>query len=87
MNNYTVQQQNIIDGLKTHGWRYLMGLSNNELKTLANYSGRTAWTIKYRDFASAGVMPPAATITALSMLTGIEREVFTQMGNDPRTSD
>lgn len=87
MDNYTVQQQKIIDGLRADGWRYLADLSRNDLKILADYLGTTAWTIKYRHFASADIMPPAATITALSMLTGINRNVFIAMGNDPRQYD
>lgn len=81
---YTNQQQSIINGLKREGWCYLRGLGNNEVRLLAKYSGRHANTIKYRDFAEAAVMPPAATITALSLLTGIERDVFIAMGDDPR---
>lgn len=81
---YTLQQQNIIDGIRRNGWCHLQGLGQNDLRMLASYSGRSAWTLRYRDFAAADVMPPAATITALSLMTGIDRDDFVALGEDPR---
>lgn len=81
---YTLQQQNIIDGIRRNGWCHLQGLGQNDFGMLASYSGRSAWTIRYRDFAAPDVMPPAATLTALSLMTGIERDVLVGLGEDPR---
>ena len=81
---YTHQQQGIIDGIRQNGWCHLQGLGQNDFRMLASYSGRSAWTIKYRDFATADAMPPAATITALSLMTGIDRDDFVNLGSDPR---